>query len=82
MLDRINSFTVVSDGYRLEAPVQNHERTSSVKADTSNLTPLHTLRNPLQDIKHTHTHSRPVQLLSSDSDCDIWNVALSLQHRL
>lgn len=43
----------MSDRYRLEALVQHHQRTSSVKAEASYLTPLHTLCNPLEDIQHT-----------------------------
>lgn len=53
MVDRNNYFTILSDRYRLEALVQHHQRTSSVKAEASYLTPLHTLCHPLEDIQHT-----------------------------
>lgn len=52
-VDINNYFTILSDRYRLEALVQHHQRTSSVKADPSYLTPLHTLCDPLEDRKHT-----------------------------
>lgn len=40
----------MTNWHRLEILVQNHQRASGVEADTSYLTPLHTLRNFLEKI--------------------------------
>lgn len=48
-----NSLTVLIDRHRLEALIQNHQRAGGIEADATNLVPLHTLGNFLEQIHST-----------------------------